>query len=158
MKILFLDVDGVLTIDDGSGSLDPAKLAALSGIVERVQAAGDPDAAASIASATHVAASLASAAHAAAALGGPTKAAPSSASPAEPRPLTASPDSHVARRPRPTATRRREWERTGNAALLAAALAEPTKEWLAPVLDSPAVAPVAVAADAAMDTATGGQP
>ena len=36
MKILFLDVDGVLTIDDGSGSLDPAKLAALSGIVERV--------------------------------------------------------------------------------------------------------------------------
>ena len=57
-----------------------------------------------------------------------------------------------------TATRRREWERTGNAALLAAALAEPTKEWLTPVLDSPAVAPVAVAADAAMDTATGGQP
>ena len=36
MKILFLDVDGVLTFDDGSGSLDPAKLAALSGIVERV--------------------------------------------------------------------------------------------------------------------------
>ena len=122
------------------------------------EAAGDPDAAASIASATHAAASLASAAHAAAALGGPTKAAPSSASPAEPRPPTASPDSHVARRPRPTATRRREWERTGNAALLAAALAQPTKEWLTPALDSPAVAPVAVAADAAMDTATGGQP
>jgi hypothetical protein len=36
MKILFLDVDGVLTFDDGSGSLDPAKLAALSGIIERV--------------------------------------------------------------------------------------------------------------------------
>ena len=122
------------------------------------EAAGDPDAAASIASATHAAASLASAAHAAAALGGPTKAEPSSASPAEPRPPTASPDSHVARRPRPTATRRREWERTGNAALLAAALAQPTKEWLTPVLDSQAVAPVAVAADAAMDTATGGQP
>ena len=122
------------------------------------EAAGDPDAATSIASATHVAASLASAAHAAAALGGPTKAEPSSASPAEPGPPTASPDSHVARRPRPTATRRREWERTGNAALLAAALAQPTKEWLTPVLDSPAVAPVAVAADAAMDTATGGQP
>ena len=122
------------------------------------EAAGDPDAAASIASATHVAASLASAAHAAAALSGPTKAAPLSASPAEPRPPTASPDSHVARRPRPTATRRREWERTGNAALLAAALAQPTKEWLAPVLDSPALATVAVAVDAAMDTATGGQP
>lgn len=105
-----------------------------------------------------VAGCVASAAHAAAALGGPTKAAPSSASPAEPRPPTASPDSHVARRPRPTATRRREWERTGNAALLAAALAQPTKEWLTPVLDSPAVAPVAVAVDAAMDTATGGQP
>ena len=122
------------------------------------EAAGDPDAATSIAPATHVAASLASAAHAAAALGGPTKAEPSSASPAEPGPPTASPDSHVARRPRPTATRRREWERTGNAALLAAALAQPTKEWLTPALDSPAVAPVAVAADAAMDTATGGQP
>ena len=45
-----------------------------------------------------------------------------------------------------------------DAALLAAALAQPTKEWLTPALDSPAVAPVAVAADAAMDTATGGQP
>ena len=112
------------------------------------EAAGDPDAAASLASATHAAASLASAAHAAAALSGSTKAAPSSASPAEPRPPTASPDG---------ARLVPEWERAATAAV-AAALAQPTKEWLTPVLDSPAVAPVAVAVDAAMDTATGGQP
>ena len=36
MKILFLDVDGVLTFDDGSGSLDPVKLTTLSDLVSRV--------------------------------------------------------------------------------------------------------------------------
>jgi hypothetical protein len=36
MKILFLDVDGVLTINDGTGSLDPVKCMRLSDLVERV--------------------------------------------------------------------------------------------------------------------------
>ena len=116
------------------------------------EAAGGPDAAASFAAATHAAASFASAAHAAAALSGPTKAAPSSASPAEPRAPTASPDG---------ARLAPEWERLAAAVLAAAALAQPIKEWAtpwrAPVLYPPPMAPVALALEAAIDTATGGQ-
>ena len=126
------------------------------------EAAGGPDAAASFAvathaaasfaSAAHAAASLASASHAAAALSGPTKAAPSSASPAEPRAPTASPDG---------ARLAPEWERLAAAVLAAAALAQPIKEWAtpwrAPVLYPPPMAPVALALEAAIDTATGGQ-
>ena len=117
------------------------------------EAAGDPDDTASFAAATHAAASFASAAHAAAALSGPTKAAPSTASPAEPRAPTASPDG---------ARLGPEWERLAAAALAAAAIAQPVKAWStpwrAPVLYSQAMAPIALAADATIDTATGGQP
>ena len=112
------------------------------------EAAGDPDAAASFAAATHAAASL----------NGPTKAAPSSASPAEPRAPTASPDGA---RLDPEWGIDPEWGRLATAALAAATLAHPVKEWStpwrAPVLYSPAMAPVALAVDAAIDTATGGQ-
>ena len=117
------------------------------------EAAGDPDDTVSFAAASHAAASFASAAHAAAALSGPTKAAPSTASPAEPRAPTASPDG---------ARLGPEWERLAAAALAAAALAQPVKAWStpwrAPVLYSPAMAPIALAVDATIDTATGGQP
>jgi hypothetical protein len=122
------------------------------------EAAGDPDAAASFAVAAHAAASFAAATHAAASLNGPTKAAPSSASPAEPRAPTASPDGA---RLDPEWGIDPEWGRLATAALAAATLAHPVKEWStpwrAPVLYSPAMAPVALAVDAAIDTATGGQ-
>jgi hypothetical protein len=37
MKVLFLDVDGVLTIPDGSGRLDDAKLRRLQSVVQQTQ-------------------------------------------------------------------------------------------------------------------------
>ena len=52
-------------------------------------------------------------------------------------------------------------ERAAAAVLAAAALAQPIKEWAtpwrAPLLYPPPMAPVALAVDAAIDTATGGQ-
>ena len=109
------------------------------------EAAGDPEDTASFAAATHAASF--------AALSGPTKAAPSTASPAEPRAPTASPDG---------ARLGPEWERLAAAALAAAAIAQLVKAWStpwrAPVLYSQAMAPIALAADATIDTATGGQP
>lgn len=37
MKVLFLDVDGVLTIPDGSGRLDDAKMRRLQTVVQQTQ-------------------------------------------------------------------------------------------------------------------------